>query len=206
VGDQDIAAIVFAGGLGTRLGGVKKALLDVGGKPIVERVLDAVRSLGDEIIVVDNDDSLAHLPGVRIVPDAETRAGVLTALYSGLSAATSELCLVVACDMPFLSAQLLQWLVEQAKDFDVVIPVAGGQMDPMHAIYRRAPCLDAIGRALERGDKRMISYLGDVRVRQVEEAELRALDPELRSLFNVNTAEDLSWARELAGGTPEHPS
>lgn len=196
----NLTVVVLAGGRGTRLGGVKKALLDVGGKPIVERVLDAVRPLSDEIIVVDNDDSLAHLPGVRIVPDTETRAGVLTALYSGLSAATSELCLVVACDMPFLSRGLLEWLVAQTTGSDVVIPVTGGQMDPMHAIYRRAPCLDAIGRALERGDKRMTSYLGDVRVRRVDEPELRALDPELRSLFNVNTADDLIWAHEIAGG------
>ncbi len=196
----DLTAIIFAGGLGTRLGGVKKALLDVGRKPIVQRVLDAVHPLAEQVIVVDNNQSLAHLPEVEIVPDVETRAGVLTALYSGLSAATTELCLVVACDMPFLDTRLLRWLVDQAPEYDVVIPVVAGQMDPMHAVYRREPCLQAIGRALRRGEKRMIAYLGDVRVRQVGEAELRAIDPELRSLFNVNTPEDLEWARRMAAG------
>lgn len=196
----DLTAIIFAGGLGTRLGGVKKALLDVGGEPIVERVLDAVRPLAEHVIVVDNDQSLAHLPGVEIVPDVETRAGVLTALYSGLSAATTGLCLVVACDMPFLDTRLLRWLVEQASGYDVVIPAVGRQMDPMHAVYRREPCLQAIGGALGRGEKRMTAYLGTVRVRAVDEAELRAIDPELRSLFNVNTSEDLEWARRMAAG------
>lgn len=195
---SDLTTIIFAGGLGTRLGGVKKALLDVGGKPIVERVLEATRPLSRELIVVDNDDSLADLPEVRIVPDMETRAGVLTALYSGLSAASTELCLVVACDMPFLNPAVLRRLVELASEHDVVIPVAEGQMDPMHAVYRRVPCLTAIGRALERGDKRMISYLAEVRVREVGEAELRACDPDLRSLFNVNTPENLERARALA--------
>ena len=194
----ELSTVIFAGGLGTRLGGVKKALLDVGGRRIIERLLAAVAPFGGEIVVVDNDDSLAHLPGVRIVPDSETRAGVLTALHSGLSSADGDLCLVLACDMPFVKTALLQRLVDLARDADVVIPLTGGQMEPMHAVYRRAACLDAIGAALARGDKRMISYLGDVRVREVGEEELRRLDPELRSFFNVNTPEDLEWARSAA--------
>ena len=178
---------------------MKKALLDVGGAPIIQRILDATASLASSIVVVDNDDSLAHLPGVRIVPDSETRAGVLTALHSGLSAADGELCLVIACDMPFLNASLLEWLVRQAEGFDVVMPITDGQMEPMHAVYRREPCVRAIGEALTRGEKRMISYLGAVRVREVKEDELRGLDPELRSFFNINTSEDLDRARALAG-------
>ncbi len=195
----DVTSIVFAGGLGTRLGGTKKALLDVGGKPIIERILDALVPVGGDVIVVDNDESLAHLPGVRIVPDSEVRAGVLTALHSGLSAAAGELCLVIACDMPFLNPPLLEWLIDLAANFDVVMPVTNGQMEPMHAVYRRKACLNAIAEALARGDKRMISYLSDVRVREVAEDELRRFDPELRSFFNVNTPEDLEWARSIVG-------
>lgn len=192
-----VTTIIFAGGLGTRLGGVKKALLDVGGKPVIQRVIDATAQLSAEVMVVDNDDSLAHLHGIRIVPDVETRAGVLTALYSGLSAASTELCLAVACDMPFLNAELLSWLVSLTPTFDVVIPVVEGQMDPLHAVYRRERCVEAIGQALKRGEKRMISYLADVRVREVNEAELRGFDPDLRSLSNINTPEDLEQARKV---------
>jgi molybdopterin-guanine dinucleotide biosynthesis protein A len=196
----DVTPIIVAGGLGTRLGGVKKATLEVGGRPVIERVLDAVRPIAErnEIIVVDNDDSLSHLAGVRIVPDAETRAGVLMALHSGLTAAESELCVVVACDMPFLNTYLLRWLIELAGDFDIVMPVTDGRMDPMHAVYRRVTCLETIGNALARGDKRMISYLGDVRVREVMADRLRLHDPNLYSFFNINTVEDLAQARHLA--------
>ncbi len=195
-----VSAIVFAGGLGTRLGGVKKALLDVGGAPVISRVLAAVRPIASEVIVVDNDVSLAHISGIRIVPDTETRAGVLVALHSGLAAASGELCVAVACDMPFLNGELLSWLVTEAAHYDVVIPASGGQLDPLHAVYRRENCLDAIGRALARGEKRMVSYFGEVRVREVGEAELRAIDPDLRSLFNINTPEDLELARSLVPG------
>ena len=197
----DTTTIIFAGCLGTRLGGIKKALLDVGGKPIVERILEVVGPISRELIVVDNDDSLAALPGVRIVPDSETRAGVLTALHSGLTAAGAELCLVVACDMPFLNGSALGWLIDEAAEFDVVIPVTEGQLEPMHAVYRRAPCVRAIGQALARGEKRMISYFKDVRVREVPEDDIRRFDPELRSFFNVNTPEDLELARDLASSS-----
>lgn len=195
---SNVSSIIFAGGLGTRLGGTKKALLEIGGRPVIDRVLDTLRPLTDEIIVVDNDDSLAHLSGVRIVPDSETRAGVLVALASGLAAANGDLCIVVACDMPFLNGNVLRWLVDLSDNQDVVIPVTDGQMDPMHAVYRREPCLAAIEAALARNEKRMISYLKDVRVRQVTEEELRAHDPGLHSLFNVNTPEDLDLARSIA--------
>lgn len=198
---SDLTTIIFAGGAGTRLGGVKKALLEVGGKPIIERVLDAVAPLGGDLIVVDNDRTLATYPGVRIVPDVETRAGPLVALYSGLSAVESTLSLVVACDMPFLNTRLLSWLIELASGFDVVLPVIDGQMDPMHAVYRGEACLEAIGTALTRGEKRMISYLSEVRVREVGETELRMIDPGLQSFFNVNTPQTLDLARALAASS-----
>jgi molybdopterin-guanine dinucleotide biosynthesis protein A len=99
--------------------------------------------------------------------------------------------------MPFLNADLLRWLVEQASDVDVVIPVIEGRMDPMHAVYRREPCRDAIAQALARGEKRMTAYLQHVRVREVGEDVLRARDPDLRSLSNINTPEDLAQAQRL---------
>ena len=100
--------------------------------------------------------------------------------------------------MPFLDLGLLRWLIGQAPNYDVVIPVTSGQLEPMHAVYRRSECLQAIGDALARGEKRMISYFDLVRVLQVEEQELRAIDPDLLSFFNVNTPEDLEWARAHA--------
>jgi molybdopterin-guanine dinucleotide biosynthesis protein A len=196
--DSDVTAIVLAGGAGSRLGHVKKALLDVGGKPIIERVLDAVRPLVCDIIVADNDQSLAHLPGIRIAPDLRPRAGPLTALYSGLSAARSELCIVVASDMPFLNSALLTWMVEEARDYDAVVPVVDSRMEPMHAVCRTKACLTAVAAALRRGEKRMTSYLPNVRVRKVTQDTLRRIDPDLRSLFNVNTPADLLSARQMA--------
>ncbi len=151
-----------------------------------------------ETILVVNDDSLGGTPGVRLVRDPEPHAGVLPALLASLEAASHPRCLLVACDMPFLDSRLLAWLREQLAEFDVVIPEVGGQLQPMHAAYARDACRAAISRALARGERRMISFLDDLRVRQVGEDELRAFDPELRSFFNINTPEDLAEAQRIA--------
>jgi molybdopterin-guanine dinucleotide biosynthesis protein A len=192
------SGVILAGGHGSRLGGVNKALLEVGGRPNVARVLEALGPLCQDLVIVANDLELASWPGVRLVLDREPHAGVLPALAEGLAAAGGERAIVVACDMPFLSTALLRDLVQRSAEVDVVIPVVDGRPEPMHAVYRRLPCLEAIRAALAAGERRMISFLDRLRVERVDEANLRALDPELRSFFNTNTPEDLALARSLA--------
>jgi molybdopterin-guanine dinucleotide biosynthesis protein A len=193
-------ALIFAGGRATRLGGTNKALLEVGGVPIIERILSALEPLVDERVVLTNDDSLSARPQVRLIFDPEPHAGVLPALATGLAAATGETCLAVACDMPFVSRALFERLLEiqVAEDADVVIPRTADYLEPMHAVYRRGPVLTAISEALARGERRMISYFSSVRVIEVDEPDWRPLEPSGRAFFNVNTPEDLAEAQRLA--------
>jgi molybdopterin-guanine dinucleotide biosynthesis protein A len=198
------SALIFAGGRATRLGGVNKALLDVGGTSIVGRILASLGPLVDERVLLANDAALAEQADVRLVFDPSPHAGVLPALAAGLEAAEGDLCLAVACDMPFVSRRLFEHLLEvqQHFDADVVIPRTAGFLEPMHAIYRRLPTLEAIRAALQRGEQRMISYLSAVRVREIDETEWRELDPQGTAFFNVNTPEDLAEARRLAAEPP----
>lgn len=196
---------IFAGGRATRLGGVNKALLEVGGQPIIHRQLGELGPLADERLVLANDDALRGLEaqGVRLVLDAEPHAGVLPALANGLAAASGRLCLAVACDMPFASRPVFERLLrlQEAEDADVVIPRAGPYLEPMHAVYRRAPVLAALHDALARGERRMVGYFGAVRVREVPADELAAAGLEAaasRAFFNVNTPDDLASAQRLA--------
>jgi molybdenum cofactor guanylyltransferase len=195
------SGIIFAGGRATRLGGRNKALLEIGGQTILARILAALEPLAGERILLANDDGLrevAEAASVRVVFDPEPHAGVLPALAAGLAAAAGDVCLTVACDMPFVSGDLLRRQVELLGDADVVIPRTQDYLEPMHAVYRRAPVVAAIQAALARGERRMISYLSDVRVRELAEPEWRALDPAGRAFFNVNTPEDLAEAQRLA--------
>ena len=194
------SALIFAGGRATRLAGENKALLDVGGASIVSRILAALGPLVDERLLLANDTALAEQEDVRLVFDPSPHAGVLPALAAGLEAAEGELCLAVAADMPFVSRGLFEYLLEvqQQFDADVVMPRSAGFLEPMHAVYRRRPTLQAIRAALARGEQRMISYLSAVRVREIDEAEWRPIDSRGTAFFNINTPQDLAEARRIA--------
>jgi molybdopterin-guanine dinucleotide biosynthesis protein A len=182
------------------MSGANKALLEVGGLRIIDRIQAALAGLADEQVLLVNDTSLESTPGIRVVLDPLPHAGVLPALAAGLSAAAGEVCLAVACDMPIVSSALFARLLEiqHDADADVVIPRTTGYLEPMHAVYRTSAVRQAIQAALRRGEQRMVSYFRDVRVREVEESEWRPIDPSGRAFFNVNTPDDLAEARRLA--------
>ncbi len=171
--------------------GRDKAWLDLGdGRPIVRRVIDVVSEVADEVFVVANDERFRTL-GPRVVADRFPDGGVLGGIATGIGAAAHDRVLVVACDMPFLRAEALRLLVERSEGQDAVVPIVGGEYETLHALYTKA-CLAPIERALGAGKMRVISFFGDIRLRTLDEAELRAVDPDLRSIVNVNTPQELA--------------
>ena len=197
-----VSAVVLAGGRATRLGGANKALLEVGGKRIIDRVLSALRPLTDQIVLVGHLAEGQVFPDVQVVPDDHPGAGSMPALFTGLQASRHEVALVVGCDMPFLSTPLLRHIVEMSQGFDLAVPRIGPHLEALHAAYHRS-CLPAIEDYLRRQDLKIIDFYPSVRTREVSEIELRAFDPYLRSFFNINTAEDLETARALVQGAFE---
>lgn len=195
----ELSAIVLAGGRATRLGGANKALLEIGGSSILNRVLKALRPLADQIVVVGHLADGVRTPGVRIVPDLRPQGGTLVGIYSGMVATQADASLAVACDMPFLSTPLLSKLTEWSAGYDVCVPRIGPHLEAMHAVYRRS-CLPVMERAIYEGDLKIINFYPKVKTREVPEHDLRTLDPDLRSFMNVNTREDLELARRLARG------
>jgi molybdopterin-guanine dinucleotide biosynthesis protein A len=147
----------------------------------------------DEVLVVAFRGERA-VP-YRVVPDLYRDGGSLGGIYSGLSAAAGAFALAVATDMPFLSLPLVRWMVDQPRDYDVLLPVTD-RPEPLHAIYGRA-CLGPLRRRLEAGQLRISDFLAEVRVRQVPADVLRRYDPEGLSFFNVNTPDDLERARAI---------
>jgi molybdopterin-guanine dinucleotide biosynthesis protein A len=188
--------IVLAGGRSRRLG-LDKIILCLDDETLLEATVKKVAALGDEVIVAVKGPLPYCLPGVRLVTDVHPGCGPLGGLHAGLAAASNSCCSVVACDMPFLNLDLLRYLISLAEDADVVVP-RWTDVEPLHAIYRPVTCLGPIERALARGERRIISFYHEVRVRYVERAEIARFDPQGLSFFNVNTAEDWEQARALA--------
>ena len=193
---QAFSAIILAGGHCSRLGR-NKSLLQSDAQPLIARSVHSLASLCDDLIVVTNHpDRYASLSlPVRLVPDERPGVGSLMGIYSGLRVARHPWAVTVACDMPFLNLDLLRYLLPLARGHDVVIPRVGGWLEPLHAIYGRA-CLPEMARLLQEGQRQIIAFFSQVRVRYVEEQEVDRFDPEHLSFINVNTADD--WEQTLA--------
>ncbi|TET34729.1 MAG: molybdenum cofactor guanylyltransferase [Anaerolineales bacterium] len=191
-----ITIAVQAGGKSSRMG-EDKALIHLGGIPLIERVLTRIDGLADEILITTNrPKTLAHL-NLRMVGDEVPGAGALHGLKTALSAARGEVVLILSCDTPFVSRELLEHLLDRAHEADVIVPKHGDKYEPLQAVYNRARCLPAVEAALVSGERRMVSFYPQVRVLPIEEHVLSKLDPSGLSFFNVNTAEDLERAEQL---------
>jgi molybdopterin-guanine dinucleotide biosynthesis protein A len=192
--------LILAGGRATRLGNTRKPLLEIGGRPILARVLDALGPLADEWLALVQDRDLPPIECLQVVVDATPHAGVLPALVHGLQTACGEVCMIVAADMPFVKRSAFEYLLRVQRDerASIVIPRLDGFLQPMHAVVDRQLALQAVEAALVRGEQRLFRVLEPMGPRIVEEAELRSVDPDLLTLFNVNTPDDVARAERIA--------
>lgn len=206
-----LTLVINAGGQSRRMG-TAKALLPVPpqGTPLLSHIAARLAPFAaDQLVVVTNDTALplaTHLPsGTIFVPDAYPDSGTLGGIASGLQQAP-EWALVVACDLPLVSAELCAMLaglageqVDGQERWDAVVPVVEGYEEPLHALYHRR-CLPAIEARLAAGQRRVISFMPDVRTLYVQEEQLRSADPQLHSFFNTNTPEEWAEAMRLLAG------
>lgn len=186
-----LAAAILAGGRGTRLGGAAKPLLTVGGERIIDRQLAVLAPLVDEVVIVANDAALYGGLGHRVIADRRRGAGPLAGLEAALLAVEAEALLLVGGDMPMLSAAALALVLGRAPGADAVVPFASGRAEPLHARYHHR-IAEKVSARLERGERALHRLLEDLDVVTVEEAELRAVDPALDTLVNINTPEELA--------------
>jgi molybdenum cofactor guanylyltransferase len=190
-----VTGVVQAGGKSTRMGGNPKALIELGGRSIVERVVAALTPAVDDVLVVTNTPELYAFLGLPMVADVYPDHGSLGGIYSGLRAAR-EIAFTVACDMPFLHPEVVRLVVERAGEGDVVIPRVGEQLETMHAAYSQT-CLPPIEARLRAGRLKIVGFFDDVRVVEIGAAEVaRFRDPAI-AFMNVNTPDELERARAL---------
>jgi len=180
--------------------GQDKALLPFLGKPLIERVINRVVSLGDELIITTNRPEKYSKFEVPLFQDLLPGFGALGGLYTALSVCHFPVMCAVACDMPFVNAGILMRSFEilEAENADVVVPKTANGFEPFHAVYRRDTCLLAIKDALQSGEKRLISWFSQVSVVIFPESELRLHDPRGLAFMNLNTREDFENAEQLA--------
>jgi molybdopterin-guanine dinucleotide biosynthesis protein A len=212
VSADGVSAIVLAGGRSSRFGGDKLAAL-VGGRPLLQRAVEAVAETADEVVVVLAPDApIPALPSggrprILIARDLVAGRGPLAGLAVGLALARHRRALLVAGDQPFLRDSVLRLLLDHlgsadgpgtldvlGRELDVAVLEDGPRLWPFPVALRVATVRPAAARALEGTDRRLFTLFGTLRVARVPEPRWRALDPAGDSLRDVDTRDELPSA------------
>lgn len=192
---EDIVGCVLAGGQSTRMG-QDKALLTLGGVPMIGRAVALLRSVFREVIVAsDRREAYAFLD-VPIVPDIVKQCGPLGGIHAALKFTHADAVFVLACDMPFVPAELVRSITHAGTNSTAAVPVMEGRVHPLCGVYPRST-LPAIEQALKTGRYALVNVLEEL------QATLIPLTPELpfyapHILDNLNRAEDLERALFIA--------
>ncbi len=185
----DVTLAILAGGQGTRLGGVAKGLLRVGGLTTLERLRAFGSHFADSLLVANAPEPYARF-GLRTVADVVKGKGAPGGVHAALGAARTEWVFAVACDMPFVTEAAARVVLDaRGADVDAVCIEHDGRWEPLFAAYRTER-VTRWGEALAE-DPSLRRVLLGLRTRLLPVDALRAVDPELRALANVNTPEDL---------------
>jgi molybdenum cofactor guanylyltransferase len=186
---KGLTGVILAGGKSTRYG-TNKAFAEVQGVRLIERTIRVMGSVCPRLLLVTNtpaEYAYLHLP---MVEDLIKGLGPLGGIYTGLEVIDDEDGLFVACDMPFLREDLLRYMVTLAGDFDAVVPRVDWMVEPLHALYTKK-CLPSMRKFIRSQELQILKFFQEIRVRYMEEAEIRKIDPDLKSFFNINRPEDL---------------
>jgi molybdopterin-guanine dinucleotide biosynthesis protein A len=184
-----MTGIILSGGKNTRMG-KNKALLEVGGKRLIDRTVSLFRSVFREVIIVAANPLDYLDQDAVIVTDILPERGALGGIYTGLFYADQEYAFVGACDIPFMNRAFLEYMVSQADGYDIVVPAPPDGLQPLHAIYARH-CLPAIRSLLDRNRLQIKELYPTQRLLKIPPEVLRAYDPAGRMFMNLNTPEDL---------------
>ena len=194
-----LTVVSQAGGQSSRMG-EDKALKPFLGKPLIQRVIDGLTPIADELIVTTNRPADYEFLNQRLVADLKPGRGALGGLYTAIASASHPFVAVAACDMPFASKRFFEnahrLLVKE--EADVVIAKTDEGYEPLHALYRRETCLPAIEAAIAADLWKVIAWFPQVKVRTLFPNEVKTLDPSGLCFWNVNTPEEFTKAEQRA--------
>ena len=200
------AGIVLCGGKSTRMG-TPKASLPFGPETMLQRVVRLLGAVVEPIVVVAaRQQALPELPGDIIVArDELEERGPLEGLRAGLKALPNSVdsAYVTSCDVPLLVPGFVTRMIELLGDYDIAVMEIDGFPHPLSAVYRRAT-LPQVEALLERDKLRPVFLFDAVRTRRVRPEEMTSVDPQLRTLRNLNTRDDYRAALEEAHIGSEH--
>ena len=187
---SDITGVILAGGKSSRFGS-NKALAMVDGKPLIQHVADLMSSLFPECILITNTPAEYEFLSVPMTHDRYQDSGPLAGIHAALLKISTPRAFVVACDMPNLSPELIQYICNiNEQEYEVIIPSPEKGQEPLFGIYHKKS-LEVIESYLQQKDFKIISVLEDLQVRRVSEQEILSITEDLGCFKNINRPTDL---------------
>ena len=187
-----ISGVILAGGASKRFGGITKSNIVIGGERIISRIINSINGIFDEIIIVTNNPSeFREFTTCRIVGDQYLKAGPLGGIHAALKSSANDAIFVFAGDMPFLSKEIIAEQINRfsLKEYDILIPLIGGFIEPLHSIYRLT-VLGDLERFLTGGKNRSVRDF----IKNLNVGYLKIEDSEenKRAFTNINSQSDIS--------------
>ncbi len=186
---EGITGLILAGGKSSRFG-ENKALVELAGVPLIERVIRVMGSVFQRLIILTNTPHEYAFLKLPMVEDLIKGLGPIGGLYTGLESISDDAGFFVACDMPFLSESLIRHMVGIRDDFDVVLPKIDWKIEALHGLYTKR-CLPTIKELIDSQEYQVIRFFPKIRVKYLDEDEIREFDPQLKSFFNINERNEL---------------
>ena len=191
----DLTGIVIAGGKSRRMG-AEKGLIPFDGKLLIVYPVEMLREFCAQVIISSNTYAYDFL-GVPVIPDHAIGGGPMTGIYSGLLASSTEFNLVLSCDMPMITADLLKHLIASADGCTAAVAWHKGFAEPLCGIYSRS-LIGELENHIKEGKFKLITFLEEMGVRFIEiDERLPFYHPNL--FLNVNTPHDLEHGEKLIG-------
>lgn len=191
-------AIILSGGKSSRMG-KNKALLPIGEQLNIERIVSELKPQFRDLILVTNDPENYRFLNLPTVSDHYPGKGPLAGVHAGLQAASHEVNVIVACDMPFISAELATAMIGHIDNYDAVVPVIDGKQHPLFSVFKKT-CLALIEDRIVEDRLRMKHVLEELNVRYVTEEDFSMFDKKelQRYFFNMNHPNEYEEAKRWA--------
>ena len=178
-------AVILAGGKSSRMNYKNKAFLNLNGETFIEKIIKELSSYEEIIIVSNNMDEYKHL-GCRVVKDIIPGCGPLSGIHSGLTSASHEKVLFVACDMPFINNEFVDYLGNIKEKSEALIPVVKGKIQPLCGIYNKS-IVELVEKELLNNKFKLIKFLDEIDAKFIMVDEI--IDS-YECFLNINTEEE----------------
>lgn len=198
--DRCCSGVILAGGRSSRFDGTDKAFFELGGLPMIRRVMDLFRYIFPETMIVTNDP-LSHLQwDVSLFSDLFAAKSSLTGIHTGLFYARTPWIFIAACDTPFIRKSVVELVLSEIESgAAAIMPQSPSGLEPLCAVYAKK-ALPVVEQCIRQEKFKIQRVFRSLKIKKIPSQRLIEVDPELESFFNINTAADLKEARARLAG------